>query len=151
MEDLAGKELNLVYESYINDLIEEVIQSDFEKPSIPEVILAVITDLTNDDDHYPNTDQQQHLNEFNKIYNFSQDNKARSTSPIIYNNNNNNGTNGDIDNYYKSVHQTITNVNGINNHDTVRSTTSSNQSIGLTSSTTDPTSNYVQVIKMNFS
>ncbi|CAF4433838.1 unnamed protein product, partial [Adineta steineri] len=49
MEDLAQKELTIIYESYINDLIEEVIQSDFEKPSIPEVILAVMTDLTNDE------------------------------------------------------------------------------------------------------
>jgi hypothetical protein len=143
IEDLAGKELNSVYESYINDLIEEVIQSDFEKPSIPEVILAVITDLTNDDDNHQNTDQQ-HLNDFSKIYNFSQ-NKARSTSPIITNNNNNtNGTNGDIDHYYKRVHQAIATVNGVNNHGSIRSTNSSSQSIGLTSST-DPTSNYLQV------
>jgi len=137
MEDLAEKELNHIYESYVNNLIEEVIQSDFEKPSIPEVILAVITDLTNDDD-----DDQQPLNNFNQIYHFNQD-KARSSSPNTYNNHNN-STNGDIDHYYTRVHQKAANINGLTNHDSIRSTNSSNKSIGLTS-TADPSSNYLQV------
>jgi hypothetical protein len=141
MEDLAEKELNNIYESYANDLIEEVIQSDFEKPSIPEVILAVITDLTNDDDDDDDNNQKPSTN-FNQIYNFNQD-KARSSSPITYNNNTN-GTNGDIDHYYTRVHQTVTNVNGLANHDSIRSTNSSNQSIGLISAS-DPASTYLQV------
>jgi hypothetical protein len=143
MEDLAQKEFNKICESYINDLIEEVIQSDFEKPSIPEVILAVITDLTHDDnnDDHDHTSDQQHFNGFNQIYNFSQD-KTRSISPIVYNNNN--GTNGDIDPYYTRVHQTGKIGSGLNNHDSVRSTNSSSQSIGLTS-TADPTASYLQV------
>jgi hypothetical protein len=134
MEDLAEKELNNIYESYVNNLIEEVIQSDFEKPSIPEVILAVITDLTNDDDV-----NQQPSNNFNQIYNFNQD-KARSSSPNTYNN----GTNGDIDHYYTRVHQKAANINGLTTHDSIRSTNSSNKSIGLMS-TADPASNYLQV------
>ena len=134
MEDLAKQELNNVHESYINDLIEEVIQSDFEKPSIPEVILAVITDLTNDDDDDNNNNynehnmDQQYFNDLNQIYNFSQD-KMRSTSLINYNN----GANADIDNYYTRVHQTVTNANGLNNQDSAHNTTSSNQSTVLAS------------------
>ncbi len=141
MEDLAEKELNTIYESYVNSLLEEVIQSDFEKPSIPEVILAVITDLTNDDDGDRDRDQQSSTN-FNQIYNFNQD-KARSSSPITFNNNTN-GTNGDIDPYYTRVHQTVTNVNGLSNHGSIRSTTSSTQSTGLITAT-ESTSNYLQV------
>ncbi|CAF0868970.1 unnamed protein product [Didymodactylos carnosus] len=51
MEDVkpTDRELDDICQVYVNSLIEEVIQSDFEKPSIPEVILAVITDLTNDE------------------------------------------------------------------------------------------------------
>ncbi|UJR33757.1 hypothetical protein I4U23_021184 [Adineta vaga] len=144
-EDLASKEFIRIHESYINDLIEEVIQSDFEKPSIPEVILAVITDLTHDDDQEEAEDNdlvQQHLNGFNQIYNFNQD-KGHSSSSTIYHNNQNNGTNGDIDHYYTRVNQVTTHLNGGSNHDTVRSTNSSSQSIGLTSST-DPSSTYAQ-------
>jgi len=141
MEDLAQKELNNIYESYINDLIEEVIQSDFEKPSIPEVILAVITDLTNDDDGNDHPQQQKPLNNLNQIYNFNQD-KIRSSSPNTFNNTN--GINGDIDHYYTRVHQKVANVNGLNNHDSMRSTNSSNKSIGLTSAV-DPSSNPLQV------
>ena len=48
MEDLTERELNQRCEYYYQELLEEVIQSDSEQPSIPEVILAVITDLTND-------------------------------------------------------------------------------------------------------
>ncbi|CAF0754749.1 unnamed protein product [Rotaria sordida] len=140
MKDLADKELDNIYESYINDLIEEVIQSDFEKPSIPEVILAVITDLTNDDDDADQNNQQQYLDDFNQIYNFSQD-KPHPTQPIVYNNYNNDA-NGDIDNYYTRVHQTIKTSSGLTNHDSIRSTNSSNQSTGLPSAT-DPTSTYL--------
>ena len=50
MKDLAERELDHLCEQHFQQLLEEVIQSDFEKPSIPEVILAVITELTNDDD-----------------------------------------------------------------------------------------------------
>ena len=130
-EDLPSKELTRIYEGYVNDLIEEVIQSDFEKPSIPEVILAVITDLTNDDEEEEedNDHVRQHLNGFNQIYNFNQD-KGRSSSPTIYHNN---GTNGDIDHYYTRVHQSTTHLNGVNNHDLVQSTNSSSQGTSLTS------------------
>ncbi|CAF0747725.1 unnamed protein product [Adineta ricciae] len=136
-EDLLSKELTRIYEGYVNDLIEEVIQSDFEKPSIPEVILAVITDLTNDDEEEDSDHVQQHLNGFNQIYNFNQD-KGRSSSPTIYNNN---GTNGDIDRYYTRVHQSTTHLNGVNNHDLVQSTNSSSQSTSLASAN-DPTPAY---------
>ncbi|CAF0727223.1 unnamed protein product [Adineta steineri] len=144
MEDLAQKELTIIYESYINDLIEEVIQSDFEKPSIPEVILAVITDLTNDDDDDDDKDDPKHLNGFNQIYNFSQD-KLRSSSPTIYSNNNNNGTaHTDIDPYYARASQlTAASTNGLNNHDSVRSTSSSIQSIGVITGP-DPAATYLQ-------
>lgn len=50
MKDLAERELDHLCEQHFQQLLEEVIQSDFEKPSIPEVILAVITELTNEDD-----------------------------------------------------------------------------------------------------
>jgi hypothetical protein len=149
MEDLTDKDLNKIYESYVNDLIEEVIQSDFEKPSIPEVILAVITDLTNDDDdteqQLPPQTSSSSTNNINQIYNFNQD-KARSSSPMPYNNNNQttNGTNGDTDHYYTRVHQAVNNINGLNNHDSVRSTNSSTQSLGLTTAP-ETTSNYLQV------
>ena len=160
MDDASDKDLNKIYESYVNDLIEEVIQSDFEKPSIPEVILAVITDLTNDDDDdNSNNDPEQQLqpppptsssstNNLNQIYNFYQD-KARSPSPMPYNNQTTNGTNGDIDNYYTRVHQTVNNINGLNNHDSVRSTNSSTQSLGLTTAP-ETTSNYLQVNILSF-
>lgn len=143
MEDVAEKDSSKVYESYVDDLIEEVIQSDFEKPSIPEVILAVITDLTNDDDHpeRPLPAAISASTNLTQIYNFNQD-KPRSTSPMPYPNTN--GTNGDIEQYYTRVHQTVTNNNGINNQDSVRSTTSSNQSIAVPT-VPEPTSNYGQV------
>lgn len=147
MEDLAEKELNRIYESYVDDLLEEVIQSDFEKPSIPEVILAVITDLTNDDetevqvqpipiDHHYNDSAEQ-------VYNFSQD-KARSSSPTMATNLNGNHSNGEIDYYYTRVHQSVSNVHDLSNQDSIRSTNSSNQSLTMLSST-DPSSNYLQV------
>jgi hypothetical protein len=141
MEDLDERELNNLCEFYYQNLLEEVIQSDFEKPSIPEVILAVITDLTNDDDN--EQQQQPPSNNLNQIYNFNQD-KARSSSPMPYNNSNTNGTNGDIDHYYTRVHQTVNNVSGLNNHDSIRSTNSSTQSLGLIT-LPEPTSNYLQV------
>lgn len=145
MDDVAEKEPTKIFESYVNDLIEEVIQSDFEKPSIPEVILAVITDLTNDDDRHegqlPPPPVVPAPTNLNQVYNFNQD-KPRSTSPMPYPNTN--GTNGDIEHYYTRVHQTVTNINGVNNHDSVRSTNSSNQSIAL-ATVPEPTSNYVQV------
>ena len=159
MEDLAEKEFNQIYESYIDHLLEEVIQSDFEKPSIPEVILAVITDLTNDDRHhdddddddggdrdYPN-DEGNHIdlpvaNTLERVYHFNQD-KFRSASPHV-NNNTQSTINNDIDYYYTHVHQTVANTNDISNHDSIRSTNSSNQSIGLLS-TADAVPSYVQV------
>ncbi|CAM4879525.1 unnamed protein product [Rotaria socialis] len=138
MEDLAGKEFNSIYESYINDLIEEVIQSDFEKPSIPEVILAVITDLTNDDDNDNQNTNQPYTNEFNQVYNFNQD-KSHLVPQIAYNN----GTaNGDLDSYYTRVHQTVIHVNGSTNHDSVLSTNSSNQS-NVVPLPTEPAANYL--------
>ena len=157
MEDLAEKEFNQIYESYIDHLLEEVIQSDFEKPSIPEVILAVITDLTNDDRHHDDDDDDDDRNYHNdednhtdlplangieRVYNFNQD-KFRSASPHV-NNNTHSTINNDIDYYYTHVHQTVANTNDISNHDSIRSTNSSNQSIGLLS-TADAAPTYVQV------
>lgn len=52
MKDLAERELDRLCEQHYQDLLEEVIQSDTDKPSIPEVILAVITELTNDEDEF---------------------------------------------------------------------------------------------------
>ena len=40
------------FEAIFDELLEEVLQSDCEQPSIPEVILAVITDVTSDPDAY---------------------------------------------------------------------------------------------------
>lgn len=54
MKDIAEREFDQLCENYFYQMLEEVIQSDFEKPSVPEVILAVITELTNDDEHLPN-------------------------------------------------------------------------------------------------
>lgn len=140
LEDLAGKEYNSIYESYINDLIEEVIQSDFEKPSIPEVILAVITDLTNDEDEDNRNKNPQYTNNAHPVYNFSQD-KTHLAPQIMYNN----GTaNNDIDNYYTHVHQTVVQVNGSTNHDSVRSTNSSNPSAAVPSQP-DPAAVYLTV------
>ena len=101
MKDIAERELNHLCEYYYQDILEEVIQSDFEKPSIPEVILAVITDIT-DDDQVPNVQ-----------------------NPIYYLNQH---SNEDIENYYKHIHQTATHPNG---QDSARSTTSSDKSITL--------------------
>ena len=148
MEDLALKEKTLAYESYIDDLIEEVIQSDFEKPSIPEVILAVITDLTNDGDGFEeiiNPMDQEYSNGSQQIYNFSQD-KARSTSPMIINSNNNptNANTADTDYYYTRVHQTVTNMNDLNHQESIRVNNNSNQNSALVSAI-DPSSNYLQV------
>ena len=155
MEDLAEKEMNRYYESYVDGLLEEVIQSDFEKPSIPEVILAVITDLTNDDDgdsldvddnHLdpPNLPDPPYSNGSPQIYNFGQD-KARSSSPImISGNTNGNAINGEIDYYYTRVQQSVANVHDLSNHDSIRSTNSSNQSVAILP-TTEPPSNYLQV------
>ena len=101
MKDIAERELNNLCEYYYQDILEEVIQSDFEKPSIPEVILAVITDITDDD-------QVQNIQ--NPIYYFNQH------------------SNDDIDTYYKHIHQAATHSNG---QDSARSTTSSDKSITL--------------------
>ena len=146
LEDLAEKELNKIHEAYVNDLIEEVIQSDFEKPSIPEVILAVITDLTNDDGDeivldVDDEQQQPPTNNFNQIYNFNQDKTIRSTSPSVYPTN---GTNGDIDQYYTRVHQTVNNVSNLTGHDSIRSTNSSSQSLALITGS-EPQANNIQV------
>ena len=47
LDDLTRRTaVNKACESFYHDLLEEVLQSDFEQPSIPEVILAVITELT---------------------------------------------------------------------------------------------------------
>lgn len=142
MEDLTDKDLNKIHEAYVNDLIEEVIQSDFEKPSIPEVILAVITDLTNDDgdEIVLDVDDDQATKNFNQIYNFNQD-KTRSTSPSVYHTN---GTNGDIDQYYTRVHQTVNNISNLSGHDSMRSTNSSSQSLALITGS-EPTANHLQV------
>jgi hypothetical protein len=122
MKDLAERELHDLCELYYQKILEEVIQSDFEKPSIPEVILAVITDLTKDDeDNHQQEEIEFENHNNNSIYYFSQ-NKSRSNSPSIIN------TNGDIDHYYTNMHQTVTNNNG---HETERSTDSSDQNIVL--------------------
>ncbi|UJR13522.1 hypothetical protein I4U23_000536 [Adineta vaga] len=119
MEDLAERKLNKICESYYQDLLEEVIQSDFEKPSIPEVILSVITDLTADDENNNNNndnntednfsiDDQLYDEEFennnnnNSIYYFKH-NQSHSTSPSPIK------TIGDIDYYYTSVRQAVSN------------------------------------------
>jgi len=143
MEDLAEKELNRIYESYVDDLLEEIIQSDFEKPSIPEVILAVITDLTNDDETESETqvipiESQMYNNDGEQVYNFGSD-KLCSTSAIPTNNN----SNGDTDYYYTRVHQSVSNSHDLSAQDSIRSTTSSSQSLGLVSSI-EPSSNYLQ-------
>ena len=151
MEDLAEKEMNRFYESYVDGLLEEIIQSDFEKPSIPEVILAVITDLTNDDegssdidDNHPNHIDLPHSNGLPQIYNFGQD-KARSSSPItLTSNTNGHAINGEMDYYYTRVQQTVANVHDLSNHDSIRSTSSSNQSVAILSAA-EPASNYLQV------
>lgn len=49
LEDLAHQTaLNKAFDFVYEDLLNEVLQSDVEQPSIPEVILAVITELTPD-------------------------------------------------------------------------------------------------------
>jgi hypothetical protein len=121
MEDLAERELKNLCEYYYQNLLEEVIQSDFEKPSIPEVILAVITDFTNDDDDNEQIHFENNYNNQIPIYYFNPD-ALRSNSPSVLN------TNNDIDSYYTRVHQAGTDVDG---HDTARSTNSSDQSIIL--------------------
>ncbi|CAF0897988.1 unnamed protein product [Adineta ricciae] len=122
MEDLAERKLNKLCESYYDELLEEVIQSDFEKPSIPEVILSVITDLTADDeideqeeeddlsiDHQLYDDEDigpefENENNNNSIYFFKQHQAAVAPSSTT-------NTNGNIDYYYNSVRQAVTNGN----------------------------------------
>ena len=123
MEDLAEQKLNQLCESYYDELLEEVIQSDFEKPSIPEVILSVITDLTADDeidqeeedednlsiDHQLYDDEDvgpefENENNNNSIYFFKHDQAAVAPPSVI-------NTNGNIDYYYNSVRQAVTNGN----------------------------------------
>lgn len=116
MEDITERELNNLCEYYYEDLLEEIIQSDFEKPSIPEVILAVITDLTNDDE-----ENKIDLENNDSIYYFNQDTPHSTSSSIINSNN-------DMDIYYTQVNRTKTNFNG---HDTVASTDSSDKSVAL--------------------
>lgn len=139
MKDLAERELNELCKLYYQDLLEEVIQSDFEKPSIPEVILSVITDLTNDDedDHQ----QQHHEDEIefendniNSVYYFNQEESCLN-SPFGIN------TNDDIDPYYKHVRQAITNGNA---EDTMCSEKSLDQNISLIP-IIDQTTNSLQV------
>ena len=49
LEDLASQAaLNKAFDFVYEDLLNEVLQSDSEQPSIPEVILAVITEMTSD-------------------------------------------------------------------------------------------------------
>ncbi|CAF0796707.1 unnamed protein product [Didymodactylos carnosus] len=185
----SDQELDDICRTYVNSLIEEVIQSDFEKPSLPEVILAVITDLTNDEtdvdlSHNPAistlvasiyqmpppsstlaafNDQRRsrsidilhsqsqpqtqpaHFennagnNNHNSVYNFSTITcKARSVSPatlrqLALSQPQNGGANGGLD-YYNMVHQAVNN-NGIDRHDSVKST-SSNQSQESSDATT---------------
>jgi hypothetical protein len=124
MEDLDERELNNLCEFYYQNLLEEVIQSDFEKPSIPEVILAVITDLTNEDNEGVDVIEFEN-NTQNSIYYFNQDTN----------------TNNDIEYYYTRIHQAAPNVN---DHDTELSTNSSDQSITLVP-IIDQTSNELQV------
>jgi len=131
MEDLAERELNNICEFYYQDLLEEVIQSDFEKPSIPEVILAVVTDLTNDEDDEIEFENNNNNNQ-TSIYYFNHD--TSNSSSII-------NTKNDLDYYYTRVHQAVTNVNG---YDTTRSTNSSDQSVILIP-IIDQTSNELQV------
>ncbi|CAF1558487.1 unnamed protein product [Adineta ricciae] len=119
MEDLAEQKLNKLCESYYDELLEEVIQSDFEKPSIPEVILSVITDLTADEeideeddlsiDHQLYDDEDvgpefENENNNNSIYFFKQDQAAVGPSSTT-------NANGNIDYYYNSVRQAVTNGN----------------------------------------
>jgi hypothetical protein len=134
MKDLAERELNNLCELHYQNLLEEVIQSDFEKPSIPEVILAVITDLTNDENeqHQQEIEFENHNN--NSIYYFNL-NRSPSNSPSVIN------TNSDIDYYYTNMHQNVMNNN---DHDTERSTDSSDQNIALIP-IIDQTSDYLQV------
>jgi hypothetical protein len=115
MEDLAERELNNLCEIYYQDLLEEVIQSDFEKPSIPEVILSVITDLTKDDN---NNIESSNLN---SVYYFNPDTPRSNSSAGI-------NTNDDIDYHYRDIQKTLTNMNS---QETERSTDSSDQSITL--------------------
>jgi len=136
MEDLAERELNNLCEFFYQDLLEEIIQSDFEKPSIPEVILAVITDLTKDDNdndqiEYENNNNNNHQN---SIYYFNPEIPNSNLSSVI-------NPNDDIDYYYTRVHQAATNANG---HDTLLSVNSSDQSIALIP-IIDQTSNEIQV------
>jgi hypothetical protein len=130
MKDLAQRELNHLCEYYYQDLLEEVIQSDFDKPSIPEVILAVITDLTAEDE-FQLEDIHNHQN---PMYYFNPPISHSNSSSMI-------NTNDDIDTYYTRVHQAATNSNG---QDSARSATSSDQSITLVP-IIDQTSNELQV------
>jgi hypothetical protein len=134
MKDLAERELNNLCEFFYQDLLEEIIQSDFEKPSIPEVILSVITDLTNDDE---DVQQQQHEEDIefendpiNSIYCFNQG-ELLANSPAVIN------TNGDIYDYYTRVRQAVPNDNS-------EGTISSDQNIALIP-IIDQTSNSLQV------
>ena len=115
---LSEKELNALCELFYQGLLEEVIQSDFEKPSIPEVILAVITDLTNDDDKKP---QDSDNNPSSAVYYFNQEQDQPPTATIA-------STSADIEQYYAHVRQSITETNG---HDSMRSTKSSSSSIDV--------------------
>ena len=74
MKDLAERELTRLCERHYQDLLEEVIQSDTEKPSIPEVILAVITELTNDEDEFnENSNYRTSIEPFNQDTSYSTD------------------------------------------------------------------------------
>lgn len=150
LEDITQSEEDNIYESYVEALIEEVIQSDFEKPSIPEVILAVITDLTNDNDVIDEPMvpvETVYSNGTQHIYNFGQE-KGRSTSPVIVtgNNTNININSGEIDCYYTRVQQTVSHVHDGPNQDSMPSNnTSSNQVVGQ-APIVDGSSNHHQVM-----
>ncbi|CAF1150990.1 unnamed protein product [Adineta steineri] len=139
IEDLARRELDNRCELYYQDLLEEIIQSDFEKPSIPEVILSVITDLTADDvddDDIEQTCEEEiefETDNIDSIYYFKQDKPRLNSSPML-------NTNNDIDYYYTCVRQAVENGN---DHDTMRSINNSDQIIPIISNI-DQTSNSLQ-------
>ena len=115
---LSEKELNALCDLFYQGLLEEVIQSDFEKPSIPEVILAVITDLTNDDSKKPSDSEN---DPSSTVYYFNQEQDRPPTATVA-------SSSAEIEHYYAHVRQSIPDANG---HDSMRSTKSSSSSIDL--------------------
>lgn len=113
--DVAERKRNQLSDALFEELLEEVIQSDFEKPSIPEVILSVITDLTNDDESDDFVDDE--LYDDQSVYYFK---------PVTE-------SNGNIDHYYNTVRQAVTNTNG---NETLRIAQSPDQNFTLMPSNT---------------